>query len=167
MEIRSITDEWDKRPKELNAALEEASTKGQHKQLPLDFDNVPSYEKLMEWIETDIADLTDEQKRVVEHYWNYANAHTDMPIKPRNPVNVVEKMLQMAALEAEVEAKKRTEAPKVHAMHYDSHGSKGAGVYCTCGQYKHHSRGKVLAAWADRHHTKTGHLWAGQDGSLR
>jgi hypothetical protein len=54
--------------------------------------------------------------------------------------------------------------PKVHTMHYDSHGSQGPGVYCTCGQKKVHRRGKVLAAWAQKHTTKTHHLWMGVGG---
>jgi hypothetical protein len=47
----------------------------------------------------------------------------------------------------------------VNEMHYDSHGSKGPGVYCTCGAHKIHHRGKVLAKWANRHMDKTGHIW--------
>lgn len=49
-----------------------------------------------------------------------------------------------------------------HRMRYDSHGSKGPGVYCTCGSKKIHRRGKPLAAWAKRHFEKTGHKWQGQ-----
>lgn len=46
-----------------------------------------------------------------------------------------------------------------HGMSYDSHGSKGPGVYCTCGKYKVHHRGKPLLAWAVKHIDKTGHKW--------
>lgn len=53
---------------------------------------------------------------------------------------------------------------KQHMMHYDSEGSSGPGVYCTCGQKKIHRRGKVLAAWAQKHTTKAGHLWQGVGG---
>ena len=49
-----------------------------------------------------------------------------------------------------------------HFMHYDSHGSLGPGVYCTCGKRKIHSRGKPLGVWAQKHNKKTGHKWKGQ-----
>lgn len=148
MEIRSIIDEWNERPKELNAALEEASVKGQHLPRP-----IPEW--FQEFEDKTWQELTDQQRAMVA---DFVIGHEGLAVKPRDPIAIVEKMLQ----EAEVENK-----TPVHAMHYDSHGSKGVGVYCTCGMYKKHSRGKVLAAWADRHHTKTGHLWAGQDGTLR
>lgn len=54
--------------------------------------------------------------------------------------------------------------PKQHMMHYDAEGSSGPGVYCTCGSKKIHRRGKVLAAWAQKHTTKTHHLWTGVGG---
>lgn len=50
-----------------------------------------------------------------------------------------------------------------HIMQYDSHGSKGPGVYCTCGANKAHRRGKPLIAWAKKHTAKTGHQWKGVD----
>lgn len=46
-----------------------------------------------------------------------------------------------------------------HTMRYDSHGSKGPGVYCTCGAKKIHTRGKPLVAWAKKHIARTGHVW--------
>lgn len=46
-----------------------------------------------------------------------------------------------------------------HEMRYDSHGSLGPGVYCTCGKHKVHRRGKVLVRWVQRHKEKTGHKW--------
>lgn len=49
--------------------------------------------------------------------------------------------------------------PMPDYMRYDRHGSKGEGVYCTCGAFKLHNRGKVLARWADKHFDKTGHKW--------
>lgn len=57
-----------------------------------------------------------------------------------------------------VEFKEEIE-PKQHLITYDPHGDQGHGVYCTCGGYKVHRRGKVLAKWVDRHHAKTGHLY--------
>lgn len=56
---------------------------------------------------------------------------------------------------------KAVEAPVAvtHTMSYDSHGSKGPGVYCTCGANKIHNRGKVLVKWYQRHTAKTGHRW--------
>lgn len=48
-----------------------------------------------------------------------------------------------------------------HYMYYDSHGSNGPGVYCTCGSHKIHGRGKVLIKWALKHTDKTGHKWKG------
>lgn len=50
----------------------------------------------------------------------------------------------------------------IHTMRYDSHGSKGPGVYCTCGAKKIHRRGKPLVAWALKHTDKTGHKWKPQ-----
>lgn len=46
-----------------------------------------------------------------------------------------------------------------HTMRYKSNGSKGPGVYCTCGAKKIHRRGKPLVAWAKKHIAKTGHIW--------
>lgn len=58
-----------------------------------------------------------------------------------------------------------TKVKKVaHEMRYDSHGSKGAGVYCTCGAMKIHNRGKVLVKWLHKHTEKTGHKWKGTSG---
>lgn len=54
------------------------------------------------------------------------------------------------------------EVNKVYTMRYDSHGSKGPGVYCLCGVYKIHRRGKVLVKWAKKHMEKTGHKWQSQ-----
>lgn len=49
----------------------------------------------------------------------------------------------------------------MHQMRYDSRGSKGPGVYCSCGAKKIHRRGKPLVAWARKHIEKTGHTWKG------
>lgn len=48
-----------------------------------------------------------------------------------------------------------------HTMRYKSNGSKGPGVYCTCGSHKIHRRGKVLVKWLQKHTLKTGHKWKG------
>lgn len=53
----------------------------------------------------------------------------------------------------------------LYEMRYDSHGSKGPGVYCGCGSYKIHTRGKPLVKWSQRHTEKTGHKWKGQNAS--
>lgn len=70
---------------------------------------------------------------------------------------------EMADVETNSEGKIIAPKPApVHTMNYDTHGSFGAGVYCTCGQYKVHGRGKVLVKWVNRHGAKTGHKWRGQ-----
>lgn len=48
-----------------------------------------------------------------------------------------------------------------HKMQYKSNGSKGAGVYCSCGSTRIHNRGKVLVKWIAKHTAKTGHKWKG------
>lgn len=75
-----------------------------------------------------------------------------------NKQDIVKKMATL--MQQEIGSEKLKEiAKKVHFMEFDAHGSKGSGVYCSCGMYKIHKRGKVLAVWADKHFTKFGHYW--------
>lgn len=90
---------------------------------------------------------------------NWLEIWKDNPVKPKHPVQQVAKMLQMQSLKEETEAAIAAQKAKTQEPHmsYDRHGSKGAGLYCTCGGYKVHPREKVLNAWAWRHFRKTGH----------
>lgn len=117
----------------------------------------------MEWEE-----LTDEQKKWFENYRGLLNEE-----KPENRVAKLANthalgrpkmqggMLQAAMADAETKQQALTKMKEtvVHFMSYDSQGSKGPGVYCSCGMFKLHKRGKVLAAWADKHYEKYGHFW--------
>lgn len=108
----------------------------------------------MEWEE-----LTDEQRTFFENYRAYLDEEMkDFAVKPRDPDDFSRKMaVQLAETQKEATAKLHQET--IHFMSYDKHGSKGEGVYCTCGKYKLHNRGKVLARWADKHFEKYNHYW--------
>lgn len=108
-------------------------------------------------------ELTDQQREWFENYrqtLEEAHEAQELSVRPK-----MEGIRSRLALLDEVQAmgeaaEKNLEAKKViHFMSFDPHGSKGSGVYCSCGMFKLHKRGKVLAAWADKHFEKYGHYW--------
>lgn len=114
----------------------------------------------IEWLaDKNFEDLSVEQKRMAEAY--FSNAHEGLAVRPKNPTNMVKKIMDLeAAKKATADAQARQDEKKVvHFMHYDAHGQFGGGVYCSCGMRKIHNRGKVLARWADKHFEKYGHYW--------
>lgn len=112
--------------------------------------------KFQEWIETDFEELTDYQREFVQRYFEYVNGHEDLAVKPKDP----KATMLYAAMQNEAtkqQAKDLIAKVDHHTMSFDPHGSKGGGIYCTCGASKQHPRVKVLNTWAWRHHSKTGH----------
>jgi hypothetical protein len=120
---------------------------------PLEFPEWLASTADLEWDE-----LTNHQKEFFENYRKVLEQeHKTLAVRPRDPRILAYKMLQMQEAQKradEIEAKK-----VVHFMSYDAHGQFGGGVYCSCGMRKIHKRGKVLAAWADKHFEKYGHYW--------
>lgn len=122
--------------------------------IPMDY---AAFSKSVEYAET----AEDEQRRVVACEL-VSVGQIPLPVYAMEDATYEEAQV-MIALEDELEkVGEVTVEFKPHYMRVDSHGSKGAGVYCTCGANKIHNRGKVLGKWAARHTIKTGHKWQGQ-----
>jgi hypothetical protein len=117
-----------------------------------------------EFVEKDMDDLfpdmTEWQRVALE---NWMDLWKENPVKPKRPVEQVRRMFTSDDVKADMiramEAEQKKPKEVIHFQSFDPHGSKGPGVYCSCGMYKVHNRGKVLAAWADKHFTKYNHYW--------
>lgn len=151
--------------KQIGEATLRTTDEGVEVDVELDESMKIDFDKLPEWL-GGIADkswdeLDDDQKQWFENYQAYLDeVHKVEGLVVARKAGRTQQLMELMAETQKEAAEQIQEAKKtIHFMSYDKSGSKGPGVYCSCGMSKIHNRGKVLAAWADKHFNKYGHYW--------